>query len=87
MPFGSRWYAAGGTALACLIFFGIPARRRALLGALVLFAFLVGGVVSCGGKGSSNSGNPGTSTGSYSITVTGTSGSITQTTTVALTVN
>jgi hypothetical protein len=80
------WYAAG-TALACLLFFGIPARRRrgrSMLGMFVLLVLLVGGIVSCGGK---SSGNSKTTTGSYTVVVTGTSGSIMQTTTVTLTVN
>jgi len=90
------WYATGAAALACLLFFGIPARRRrwrSLVGMFVLLAFLALGLVSCGGKssssgsGSGNSGNPGTTTGNYTVTVTGTSGSITQSTTVSLTVN
>ena len=89
---GVPWYAAGGAAFACLLFFGIPARRRrwrSMLGTVVLLAFLALGVVSCGGKSSSNnnSGSPGTTTGAYSITVTGTAGSIVKTTTVTLTVN
>jgi hypothetical protein len=91
---GARWYEAGGTALACLLFFGIPARRRrwrSMLRIFVLIALLAGGLVSCGGSsggsGGGGTGNPGTTTGSYTITVTGTSGSIAQTTTVTLTVN
>jgi hypothetical protein len=88
------WYAAGGASLACLLLLGIPARRRriqTMLGMLLLLAFLVSAVVSCGGSGSKNGGggggNPGTTTGSYTITVTGTAGSITETTVVNLTVN
>ena len=91
--FVAPWYAAGGTALACLLFFGIPARRRwrSSLGMLVLLALLAGGLVSCGSKsgggGGGGGGNSGTTTGTYTITVTGASGSIMQTTTVTLTVN
>ncbi len=88
------WYAAGGTALACLLFFGIPARRRrwrSSLGMLVLLALLTGGLVSCGSKGGGGGGggggNSGTTTGTYTITITGASGSIMQTTTVTLMVN
>ena len=86
---GSRWYTASAT-LACLILFGIPARRRrwrTMLGMLAFLVLLIGGVASCGGKSSGNTGNPGTTTGNYTITVTGTSGSLTQTATVSLTVN
>jgi FG-GAP-like repeat len=89
-PVRSRWYATGAT-LAMLILFGIPARRRrwcGLLGMLVLLGLVAAGVASCGGSGGGgNSGSPGTTTGSYTVTVTGMSGSITQTTTVNLTVN
>jgi hypothetical protein len=79
--------------LACLLFIGIPVRPRRwrnLIGMLVLLAFLAGSVMSCGGGGSAGGGgisNPGTTTGSYTVTVSGTSGSTTQTTTVNLTVN
>jgi hypothetical protein len=85
------WYAAGGATLACLIFFGIPAHRRrwrSMLGTFMLLAFLAVGFVSCGGgNSSSNNSIPGTTAGNYTVTVTGTSGSITQTTTVSVTVN
>jgi hypothetical protein len=87
---GVPWYAAGGATLACLLLFGIPARRRwrTLLGMVMLLAVLIGGVVSCGGKAKTiNTGSPGTTAGSYTITVTGTSGALSQTTTVNLTVN
>jgi FG-GAP-like repeat len=82
-------YAAGGTAVACLLFFGIPARRRrwrTLIGMFVLLALLTGGLASCGGKSKGGGGNSGTTAGTYTITVTGASGSIMQTTTVTLTV-
>jgi hypothetical protein len=53
----SLWYIGGTTALACVLFFGVPARRRswrALLG-LLLFAVLVTGN-GCGGGGGSGTG-------------------------------
>ena len=81
------WYAAGGTALACLLFFAVPVRRRrrrSMLGMFLLLVLFAEGLVGCIHK---NSGNSGTTTGNYTITVTGSSGSITQTTTVNLTVN
>lgn len=59
---------------------------------LVLFLCVVGGVFGCGGSGNSGGGgaagggNTGTSPGAYVITITGTSGSITQKGTVSLTV-
>jgi hypothetical protein len=85
---GLPWYAAGGATLACLLLFGIPARRRkwrTLLGMLALLAALMSGVFACGGGGSAGGGSggggggggtsiPGTTAGTYTITVTGTSG-------------
>lgn len=87
---GVPWYAAGGATLACLLIFGIPARRRSwrtMLGMLVLLAVLASGAVACGGSiRGGGSGNSGTTAGSYTITVTGTSSSTTATGTVTLTV-
>ena len=88
---GVPWYAAGGAILSCILLFGIPTRchrLRMMLGMLAILATLAGGVVACGG-GSSNGGgkvNPGTTAGSYTATVTGTSGSTTATGTVTFTV-
>jgi trimeric autotransporter adhesin len=86
------WVAGGGGAiLACVLFFGIPARRRgwrAMLGLLV-FVFVIGGI-GCGGS-SSSSGSGGTTAGTYTITVTATppagSTAAVKTATVTLTVN
>ena len=79
---------AGGAALACILFFGIPARRRrgwSILGMLLLL-FAIGGIaLGCGGGGGGG-GNSGTTPGTYSITVTGTAGTLTETGTVSLTV-
>jgi hypothetical protein len=60
-----------------------------MLGILVLLFSITGGVSACGGgggNGGGGAGNPGTTPGTYTITVTGTSGAITQTGTVSLTV-
>ncbi len=89
---GVPWYAAGSAALACVLLFGIPARRRrwmARLGMLALLVALAGGVLACGGTGAGSGGctasnNPGTTAGNYAITVTGTSGSTTATGTISL---
>jgi sugar lactone lactonase YvrE len=93
-PRNVPWYAAGGTLLAGLLLFGIPARRRSwrtMLGILLLLAALGGGMVACGGGGGGGggggTGSSGTTAGAYTVTVTGTSGSITQTTTLTVTVN
>jgi subtilase family serine protease len=91
---GNGWLGAGsGALLALLVFFGIPARRRswrAMLGILIAMAAL-GVMSSCGGGSSGGGGgttpsNPGTTAGTYTVTVTGTSGSITQTQPVTLSV-
>lgn len=80
---------AGGTLLAVVLFFGIPARRRSwtsILGLLVvILTFASVGCGSSGGSGGSGGGSG--SSQSYTVTVTGTSGSITQTTSVSVTVN
>jgi hypothetical protein len=91
---GSPWYATSGAALACLLLFGIPARRRSwrtMLGMLMLLASLTASVMACGGGGNGGSGGggggtSGTTAGAYTITVTGTSGTTTETGTVTLTV-
>jgi hypothetical protein len=91
---GMPWYTAGGTALACVLLYGVPARRRrwrGLLGVFVLLATLTGGVLACGGGGNtpvtpSKPANPGTTVGVYVITVTGTSGATIATGILTLTV-
>jgi hypothetical protein len=86
------WYTVGGgSALACVLLFGIPARRRswrkAITGCLLLILSFAFGMVGCGsGSGNPMPGNSGTTPGAYQITVTGTSGSINESTTVTLTV-
>ncbi len=92
------WYTAGGTSVACLLLLLAPARLRrwrSILPALLLLACFSGGITACGGGGSKTSGagsppassDPGTTPGSYTVAVTGTSAGITETATVALTVN
>jgi len=92
-PMRLFWPSAGGVVLALVFFFGIPAKRRswlAMLGLLVLI--FAAASIGCGGGGGSGSGggggssNPGTTPGSYTITVTGTSGTTTATGSVFLTV-
>jgi hypothetical protein len=92
---------AGGAALACVLLFWLPVRRRDRRNILGLYALLVAlacGVSACGGSNCSSScggggggggggnSNPGTTAGSYIITVTGTSGSTSSTTTINLTI-
>jgi len=86
-PMKLFWPSAGGAVLALVFFFGIPARRRSwrtMLGTLLLLVTLSGGVLACGGSG--GVGNSGTTAGTYTVTVTGTARSLTETATVALTV-
>jgi Chitobiase/beta-hexosaminidase C-terminal domain/Fn3 associated len=93
---GVPWYAASGAALACLLLFGLPARRRdwrTMLGLLTLLAALTASVMACGGGGNGGGGRGGggggiaaTTAGAYTITVTGTSSATTETGTVSLTV-
>ncbi|HEV2348972.1 MAG TPA: Ig-like domain repeat protein [Terriglobia bacterium] len=87
----SGWFPfGGGFVMVCLLMLSLPAKRRRTklvlgLAAVGLAATLA---IGCGG-GSSSSGpttDPGTPAGTYSITVTGTSGSITQTATVSVSV-
>ena len=82
---GVPWYRAG-TALACLLLFGIPARRRSwrtMLGMLSLLLIFTSGVLACGGGGGSSGGGgggtyiAGTTAGAYTVTVTCTSGATT----------
>ncbi len=79
----------GGTSLAMLLFFLVPRRRRvwrSLLGMFAL-AMLLAGASGCGfSPGQVKTTLQGTTPGTYTITVTGTSGSQQATTTVQLTV-
>jgi trimeric autotransporter adhesin len=80
------WPSAGSAILACILIVGIPARRRKwrrILAMLLLLFSITAGVLACGGGGA---GNPGTTPGTYTITVIGTAGSLTKTGSVTLTV-
>jgi Chitobiase/beta-hexosaminidase C-terminal domain len=78
------WPSVGGTALALLAFFLVP-RRRNWLAMLGLFALFVSvSAIGCGGGsggggGGGGGGNSGTTAGTYTITVTGTYGTISAT--------
>jgi hypothetical protein len=92
-PLKLLWPSAGSAVLACLLLFGLPARRRnwkTMLGWLMLLIALNGGVLSCGGGnsggGGGGGGNPGTPAGNYTITVTGVSGATAATGQLPLTV-
>ncbi len=77
-PGKGRGLLDGGAVLALVVLLGIPARRRswrAMLGVLVLMIAL-GSLAACGGGGGSNNNggtkDPGTASGAYTFTVTGT---------------
>jgi hypothetical protein len=86
---------ASGTIFALGLFFVRPPKRKdrvAIIGLLLLFVSTTG-LIACGGGtlgsggGGGGGGNSGTTPGAYTITVTGTSGSVSATVgTVALTV-
>lgn len=89
---GAEWLTSGTAALACVLLWGIPGlRRKRLLDwtrnvtlLLVSLAVLLGVSTGCGGSHSMKVTNPGTTPGSYSITVTGKSGAISSTGTVTV---
>jgi subtilase family serine protease len=89
-PLHNLFTLGGGTAVAALLFFFMPTRRRSLKGLLMLLLMVTaaGAVVGCGSKTSTGpTGDSGTTAGTYTVTVTGVSGNITQTTVVNVTVN
>ena len=87
---GVPWYATGGTVLACILLYGIPKRQRSwrsILGILALLIPLACGMTGCSSEtGGGVSSTSGTTTGVYIVTITATSGTITQTGTVSLSV-
>ncbi|MGC2618659.1 MAG: Ig-like domain repeat protein, partial [Acidobacteriaceae bacterium] len=91
-----KFFLGGGATLALLLFVGMPARRRAWRGLLSIAAILfIAGVIGCGGGSGGGGGGggqtiPGTSAGTYSVTVTGAdaaTGQITGNTSLTVTVN
>jgi len=83
----------GGVAMAALLFFVTPVRRRRwkTLLMLLVFAAIAGSAIGCGSStatAGSGGGNTGTTTGNYTVTVTGTAtGASSQFTSVTVTVN
>ena len=86
----TRWIivtGAAATLLMMLLLCMTPVRkRRPALILASLFVFVGLTVAGCGGSGGSVVHNPGTTAGSYTVTVTGTSGNATANTTVNVTV-
>jgi hypothetical protein len=87
-----RVAAIGGSAvaMASLLLFGFPIRRRREMTqvGLLLIAIFIGAAIGCGGKNAATApANPGTTPGTYIVTVMGSSGSIMATTAVTVTVN
>ena len=95
VPSGLRGHTGGMTlALGLIVGIGIcfPTcghTRRKKLGSLLFLVILASGLLSCSagnGSGNTSNGSPGTTPGSYVVTVTGTSGSMTVTGILRLTV-
>jgi hypothetical protein len=77
-----------GTAFALMLLFRLPRRRRrwsALLAALFLLVTL-GGAIGCSTASSIANPDPGTTSGTYQVTVSGTSGTASATATITLNV-
>jgi hypothetical protein len=88
-PFHRMFVAGGGATLATLLFFCLPIRRKkwtTLLGLLVVLVFATAASGCVGGNGTGTHAGSGTTAGSYTVTVMGTSGSNQQSTSVSLTV-
>jgi hypothetical protein len=85
----NRNLAVGGGTLTALVLFFLPFRRRkwrTFLSLVALAALALGPVGCVSGVASNTPSSPGTTAGSYVVTVTGTSGTASVTTTVNLTV-
>ena len=86
-----RGLAIGGTAIAMatLLLVGFPTWRQTRMARVILLiATLIGTTIGCDGtKAAAPLANPGTTPGTYTVTVAGSSGSIMATTAVTVTVN
>jgi hypothetical protein len=84
--FYALWLPVAGLAMAGISFRSTP-QKKAKISGFLFCALLVVGLVSqsaCGGGGSSGGGGGGTPPGTYTITVKGTSASLSHSTTVTL---
>jgi hypothetical protein len=83
-----HWWSSGSAVLA-LMFFFIRHRKLRRFGLLMSCAVCLFSIASCGGGATSPTSNPdpGTPAGQYTLNVTATSGSISHTIPIQLTVN
>jgi hypothetical protein len=89
IPLERIFTLGGGGTLAALLLFGLPFRRRKwqMLFSLLVFLAIASAAIGCGGPSvTTKQPSGGTTAGSYTVTVTGTSGSTKATTAVAVTV-
>jgi trimeric autotransporter adhesin len=87
-PFERMLTLGGGGTVLALLFFCLPLRRRkwqTLLG-ILLFAFAAIAATGCGSSSTMTPTQTGTTPGAYTVIVTGSSGSMQATTSVAVTV-
>jgi len=90
------WFLTFGSTLACVLLVFAPRRARDLrcrIGVILLLAIAFACIESCGGAGTSGTGggggggtppNPGTTPGTYTVTVSGTGNAVTASTTFTL---
>jgi hypothetical protein len=81
------WPSTGGAALALVLFFLVPLRRNWLAMFGLLAFFVATGAAGCVSGSAVSTTSTGTPTGTYYVTLTGTSGSVTATSQIAITVN
>lgn len=95
-PHRMPWYAPGCAALACIFLFWAPKKRRqwrVMLGMVLLLVALASGVTACGGGGGAGStgctttSSAGTTPGTYTATISATSGAATAQGTITIVVN
>jgi hypothetical protein len=95
LPLGKNLWelSGGGVVLAGLLMLGLPLRRRRWMSMLdLLWVVVAAGAIGCGNGGTSNSAPPSTpstratTAGSYTFTVTATSGTVTASATIPVSV-
>ena len=75
-----QWVATLGFLFAGMLLLpGIPVKKRVSIFLTVAMSALLAVVLGCGGGGGGGGGDPGTPQGSYNVTVTASSGSLTHT--------